>query len=320
MKKYLIQSFFAILFLCITGVVPAQGSGNVLVVVNGVKITSNQLDQFVALATTQGAQDTPELRQNFLNDLIVREAITQDAKKTGLLTKGNNALKLKIAEQDSVMGLWFTQYLSQHPISEVDVRKEYDKQLALSKDPKNINEYQISQIVVAAEVGAQQILAQLKSGTKFAQLAKEKSLDNGSAKNGGLLGWALPSQLPAPMNELVFTLSKGDISPRPFQIGSAWYVVKVDDVRPFVMPGFDQVKASITQAMMQRERRDAIEALMKGVKVTQGKQLALHTFCYSLNGCSQSLVVIAERSKPMLHCLASVYCEIPNSNPGRALL
>ena len=271
MKKYLIQSFFAILFLCITGVVPAQGSGNVLVVVNGVKITSNQLDQFVALATTQGAQDTPELRQNFLNDLIVREAITQDAKKTGLLTKGNNALKLKIAEQDSVMGLWFTQYLSQHPISEVDVRKEYDKQLALSKDPKNINEYQISQIVVAAEVGAQQILAQLKSGTKFAQLAKEKSLDNGSAKNGGLLGWALPSQLPAPMNELVFTLSKGDISPRPFQIGSAWYVVKVDDVRPFVMPGFDQVKASITQAMMQRERRDAIEALMKGVKVTQGK-------------------------------------------------
>lgn len=271
MKANLIQSPSIFLLSCLSLSVLAQGAGSTLVFVNGVKITSTQLDQFVSLAVSQGRQDTPQLRQDFLNDLVVREAIAQDAKKTGLLTKGNNALKLKIAEQDAVMGLWFTQYLSQHPISEADVRNEYDKQVAVSKDPKNAKEYQISQIVTGTESEAMEIHAQLWGGSKFELLAKEKSLDKSSAQNGGMLGWGLPSQLASPMGEVVTTLSKGEVAPKPFRMGSAWYVLKVDDIRSFVMPGFDQVKASITQAMLQRERREAVQALLKNVKVTQGK-------------------------------------------------
>ena len=124
---------------------------------------------------------------------------------------------------------------------------------------------------MGAEGDAQQIIVQLKAGAKFDSLAKEKSLDKSSAQNGGMLGWALPTQLPPPMNGLVIMLSKGDVSPKPFLMGSAWYVVKVDDIRQFVMPSFDQVKANLAQVMLQRERREAIQTLMKGAKVAQGK-------------------------------------------------
>jgi len=267
----LIKHLLVFVLILLTGTCFAQGSGSVLVTVNGTKITAAQLDQFIALATTQGAQDTPELRQNFLNDLIVREAIAQDVKKTGLLTKGNNALKLKIAEQDAVMGLWFTQYFSQHPISESDVRNEYDKQVAVSKDPKNSKEYQISQILLASESDGNQILSQLKSGSSFESLAKEKSIDKASARNGGLIGWALPSQLASPINEIVTSLSKGGVVSKPTQVGSVWYVVKVDDIKPFVLPSFDQAKAGIAQAMIQKERQEAIQGLLKGAKISIGK-------------------------------------------------
>ena len=67
----LIKHLLVFVLILLTGTCFAQGSGSVLVTVNGTKITAAQLDQFIALATTQGAQDTPELRQNFLNDLIV---------------------------------------------------------------------------------------------------------------------------------------------------------------------------------------------------------------------------------------------------------
>lgn len=235
------------------GLVVAQGSNTVLATVNGVKITSAQLEQYVSLATAQGAPDTKELRENFLNDLVVREAIAQDVKKTGLLSKGSNALKLKIAEQDAIMGLWFAQYFAEHPISEAQVRAEYDKQLAISKDPRNSKEYQISQIVLSNDAEAQRVISELKEGASFDKLAKDKSIDKVTAQNGGSVGWVLPSQLSSPMNDLVTELGKGDVISKPVQVGSAWYVVKVNEIKPFVMPSFDQAKVNISQALLQRE-------------------------------------------------------------------
>ena len=98
-----------------------SGGGTVLVVVNGAKITSGQLNEWVNVAVSEGAKDSPELRQSVLNDLILREAVSQDAKKTGLLTTGNNAFKIKLAEQNAVLELWFAQYFKAHPLSEADV-------------------------------------------------------------------------------------------------------------------------------------------------------------------------------------------------------
>ena len=272
MKTLSIKLLFSFFIIGLTAGVSAQGSSRVLVTVGGTKITSAQLDQFVSLATAQGALDTKELRENFLNDLVVREAIVQDVKKTGLLSKGNNALKLKIAEQDAIMGLWFAQYLAEHPINEAEVRAEYEKQVAVSKDPRNAKEYQISQIVLSNEAEAQQVISELKRGASFDKLAKDKSIDKATAQNGGSVGWILPSQLSSPMNDFVVGLGKGDVISKPVQVGSAWYVVKANDIKPFVMPSFDQAKVNISQALLQKERRDAIQSLMKSVKVTPGVQ------------------------------------------------
>ena len=48
-------------------------SGPVLTTVNGSKIYTSQLNEMVTLAVANGAKDSPELRQNLLDDLLVRE-------------------------------------------------------------------------------------------------------------------------------------------------------------------------------------------------------------------------------------------------------
>ncbi len=111
-------------------------SGSVVFTVNGSKIYSSQVNEMVSMAVSNGAKDSPELRQSILNDLIVREVIIQDIKKIGLLNKDNNVLKLKLAQQNTMLDLWFAEYFKSHPITDDDIKAEYDRQLALSKEAK----------------------------------------------------------------------------------------------------------------------------------------------------------------------------------------
>lgn len=246
----------------------AQNTSGGLVTVNGVKISASQLNDWVANALSEGAQDSEQLRQAALNDLILREAIMQDAKKSGLASAPNNAFKLKIAQQNVLIEMWFANYLTAHPITDQDIKAEYEKQVLFSKDPKNARQYQISQIVVEREDEAQQLRSKINGSAGFEALAREKSADKATAVNGGLVGWVFPSQLAAPANEIVPKLSKGETS-KPIQIGSAWYLIKIDDSKPFVMPDFEQAKPTIIQGLAQQRRQQAAKALLDSAKITK---------------------------------------------------
>jgi peptidyl-prolyl cis-trans isomerase C len=245
-------------------------SGSVLTTINGSKIYTSQLNEIVTIAVANGAKDSPELRQNLLDDLVAREVITQDIKKTGLLNKDNNALKLKLAQQNVLLEVWFTEYFKKNPVTESDVRAEYDRQAALIKEPQNSKQYEVSQIMVANEAEATEIIQQINNGAKFETLAKDKSLEKISGAQGGMVGWVLPAQLASPINVLIVNLEKGKIAQSPIRTNNGWHVIKLDDVRPFVMAPFDQVKNNLSQELVQQRRQQAVNALLKDAKVVKG--------------------------------------------------
>jgi peptidyl-prolyl cis-trans isomerase C len=241
-------------------------SDPVLTTVNGSKIFTSQLNEMVALAVANGAKDSPELRQNLLDDLVVREVISQDIRKTGLLNKDNNALKLKLAQQNTLLELWFAEYFKKNPVTESDIRAEYDRQAALSKEPQNSKQYEVSQIQLATEAEATEIIQQINKGAKFETLAKDKSLEKISGAQGGVVGWVLPAQLAPPINILIVNLDKGKVTQTPIRTNNGWHVIRVDDVRPFVIAPFDQVRNNIAQELIQQRRQQAVNALLKDAK------------------------------------------------------
>jgi len=224
----------------------------------------------VALAVANGAKDSPELRQNVLDDLVLREVISQDIRKTGLLNKDNNALKLKLAQQNTLLELWFEEYFKKNPVSESDIRAEYDRQVALSKEPQNSKQYEVSQIQVATEAEATEIIQQINKGAKFETIAKDKSVEKLSGAQGGLVGWVLPAQLAPPINMLIVNLDKGKVAQTPIRTNNGWHVIRVDDVRPFVIAPFDQVRNTIAQELVQQRRQQAINGLIRNAKVAKG--------------------------------------------------
>ena len=262
----------ALIALTLLGTVASaySQSGPVLTTVNGSKIFTSQLNEMVALAVANGAKDSPELRQNVLDDLVVREVISQDIRKTGLLNKDNNALKLKLAQQNTLLDLWFEEYFKKNPVTESDIRAEYDRQAALSKEAQNSKQYEVSQIQVATEAEAAEIIQQINKGAKFETLAKDKSVEKISGAQGGLVGWVLPAQLAPPINMLIVNLDKGKVTQTPIRTNNGWHVIRVDDVRPFVIAPFDQVRNTLAQELVQQRRQQAINRLIQNAKVAKG--------------------------------------------------
>ena len=260
-----------VLTLLIASAAVAQSGSKVLVTVNGSKITAKQLDDAVSFALSSGAQDTPELRQSLANDLVWQEAVIQDAKKTGLTTQAGNEFKIRMAQQTAIIDIWFSQYFKDHPLTEERVKEQYDKELKLAAEPKNANQYLTSQIVLGSEADANGVIALINSGSSFSEIAKERSLDKSAGQRGGVFDWSLPGQFPPPVADALLTLSKGQLTPKPIQTPYGWFVVKVDDIRPFKLPPFDDIKNNIAQSMIQSEKQQAITELMRTVKVAPVK-------------------------------------------------
>jgi peptidyl-prolyl cis-trans isomerase C len=68
----------------------------------------------------------------------------------------------------------------------------------------------------------------------------------------------------------VIGMSKSQITVKPIQVKGLWHVLSIDNIKPFVMPDFDQMKPEIAQALAEQRRQEAINSLMKSVKITQG--------------------------------------------------
>jgi len=143
--RLMFRNFAFILALLIAATVCyAQSPGQVVVVVNGTKIYQKQIDEAVRAEVAKGATDNAGLRELILKDLVFREAVFQDVKKKGLASQPDNEYRIRMAQQNAIVDIWFDQFLKNHPISESDVRAEYDKEVAKSKEPKNANQYLVA--------------------------------------------------------------------------------------------------------------------------------------------------------------------------------
>jgi peptidyl-prolyl cis-trans isomerase D len=83
----------------------------------------------------------------------------------------------------------------------------------------------------AALAQAQQVLAQLKSGKDFAELAHKYSADPGSAAQGGDLGWAEQGAYVAPFADALFKMQPGQISD-PVKTQFGYHLIRLDEIRP----------------------------------------------------------------------------------------
>jgi peptidyl-prolyl cis-trans isomerase C len=238
-------------------------SGSSLAKVNGVAIPQSRLEFIVKARTLQGQPDSPETRKTLRDDLITEEVIAQEALKKGLDKDPDFVTQLEMARQTALVRAYQVDYIKNHPVSDDELRKEYDAVKAQMGD----KEYKAHHILVGSEAEAKDIIARIKKGEKLEKIAQEKSLDTGSKAKGGELEWSPAASYVQPFGEALTKLTKGQLTEQPVHTNFGYHVIRLDDVRPLKVPPFDEIKQNLAQRVLQRQFASAVNDLRGKARV-----------------------------------------------------
>ena len=232
------------------------------VTVNGNAVSQNMADIFINEQKAQGAPDSAELKNAVREELIRRELLFQEAKKSGVDKKAEVAAQAEVMRQTIIIRAYVQEFTKKHPISDAQLKSQYDA----IKMQLGDTEYKARHILVKEEGEAKLIVENLKKGAKFDELAKQ-SMDPGSKDNGGDLGWSSPGNFVKPFATALTTLGKGKYTETPVKSEFGYHVILLDDTRPLTPPPFEEIKPRLLQQAQSQQISKMVEDMRTKAKV-----------------------------------------------------
>lgn len=173
-------------------------------------------------------------------------------------------VKRRMAEyEERVLQETYLEKAVRAKISDDMLKKRYD---AFVKENPPQDELRARHILVADEKIAKAIIADLNKGQDFAKIAREKSTD-GSAKEGGDLGFFTEGDMVAEFSSAAFKLKPGEYTKEPVKTQFGYHVIKAEERRKTTPPAFDEVKEQMTAEMSQELIAEVIDGLRSKAKI-----------------------------------------------------
>jgi len=243
----------ALLAASLTLAAPLVSAQNIAVV-NGKAVPKARVDAMIDQILKSPQQPgqppmarTPDLEQKVKDEIVLREIYIQEAERLGLQRSSDYKTQMEFARQSILIRALFADAEKKLGTTEAEARAEYDRIKAANGD----KEYRARHILVEKEEDAKALIAQIKGGAKFEDLAKKNSKDPGSAENGGDLDWANPGNYVPEFSAAMTKLQKGQVTDTPVKSQFGFHIIKLDDVRPVQFPAFEEVKDQIIQRQNQ---------------------------------------------------------------------
>jgi len=260
--------------LLLTG---ALASANTLVTVNGVAITQQEVDSELMNATQGRFNQVPvakqaQFRQQVLQQLIGKELIYADAKKSGVLKSKEYKKEYKKLEErmkkELAIQVWQKKQLDSVKISNKELKDYYNKNKEEFNEKESVH---ARHILVKDEAEAKKIIAELKplSGSKlqakFEALAKEKSTGPSGPK-GGDLGFFTQGQMVPAFNDKVFNMKVGTITTEPVKTQFGYHVIFLQEKKAAATRSFEEVKPFIEQRLKMEKFKSVMKKKMDSLQ------------------------------------------------------
>jgi peptidyl-prolyl cis-trans isomerase C len=230
--------------------------------VNGQAITSETFNVFLQAVTGKPATEaTAEQKTQMLDQLINMTLAAQAAEKEGLQNGPEVKARISLLSTQILAEAATEKYIKSHPVSETEVKAEYDAQVAHIP-----MEYKAQHILVDTKEQAEAIIKQLDAGADFAKLAEKDSKDP-SGKKGGDLGWFSLQSMVKPFADAVAALKKGETTQQPVQTQYGWHVIRLEDTRTPTVPAFDDVKQQVETLTQRKKLQAYLDELRKTAKI-----------------------------------------------------
>jgi peptidyl-prolyl cis-trans isomerase C len=248
-----------------------EKSGKVIIRVNGDPITEEEFNAFLtALPDQQRANyTTPAGRRELANELVRMKTLEQEGKRLGVPDDAEFQRQLSLLE---------SQFTAQHTLQKI-VEKEAEKSIAAEYEKQKTSALNLRHIVLGYEGGmipargqnklpsadeamrkAAGIVARLRGGADFAQVARTESDDAQSGAQGGSLGPLRADGLPPDVAGVVTKLKPGEIS-NPVKTQFGVHIFTVSE------PTLAELRPALLQKVQQEIAAKEIDRLQKAAKV-----------------------------------------------------
>ena len=224
---------------------------------------SARVDALAQQLSATGRPVTDEVRAQLKEEVILREIFMQEAMKRGVANSPEYKQQMELARQTILIRAMFADWQKQNPVTDADIKAEYDKFVSANAG----KEFRARHILVEKEDEAKAIIAAIKGGAKFEDLAKQKSKDPGSGANGGDLDWANAASYVTEFSEAMVKLDKGQMTETPVKSQFGWHIIRVDDIRQAKLPSFEDIKPQISQQMQQQKLAEFQKSLREKAKI-----------------------------------------------------
>ena len=266
MKKSTVLAGVASLLLSATLALPLNALAQNIAIVNGKSVPKSRVDAFIkqiqAQAAAQNQQLPPDIETRVRDKVVMDEIFSQEAEKRGLAATPEYKQQMEQARQAVLLQALLGEYAKKNAVSDADIQAEYDKFKAQSSG----TEYRARHILVEKEDEAKALIAQIKAGGNFEELAKKNSKDPGSGANGGDLDFAAPGSYVPEFSQAMVKLKKGEMTQEPVKSQFGYHIIKLDDTRQAQIPPLEEVKPQIKQRIEQQKLaafRDEVRAKAK---------------------------------------------------------
>ncbi len=207
---------------------------------------------------------TPDGKKELLDSMIVRELVLAQAKKDGVDKSKEVVARLEDLKKRVIVEAFLKKKIEQDiKITDADLKAFYDKN---ADKFKTTDQVKASHILVKSEKDAQDILAQLKKGGNFEELAKKNSSDATAAK-GGDLGWFSKGAMVPEFEKVVFSLQEGQLS-GIVKTQYGFHIIKVTGKRHAGVRSFDEVKEQIKAAILPGKQQELFMKIKEDLKKT----------------------------------------------------
>ena len=233
--------------------------------VDGEAITANELYQLMVSAVGQQALD-----QLITEKLIDREAAKANIQVTDAdinaeleEIKANFPDQATFEMQLQYMGLTEERF-KQQLVPELKLRKLLEPQIEVTDEEvqkyyednkatkyETPDQIRASHILVKDKALAEQILAEIKGGADFAELAKQHGTD-GTKDAGGDLGFFGKGEMVKPFEEAAFALEVGEVS-GVVETEFGYHIIKLTDKKPASTTPFEEVEDEIKQTLLDQK-------------------------------------------------------------------
>lgn len=242
---------------------PQVDPNAVVATVNGDTITEGDLSFAAEDLASDLAKVPPQERKAFVTTVLIdMKMMAQAAKKAGLDQSETYKKRLEYLKDRALRRAYFAEKIA-NEVNDAKVKAAYDKLVA---DFKPQDQVKVRHILVKTEEEAKKIRAEIEKGKPFEVAAMENSLD-GTAKNGGELGFIVHGQTVKPFEDAAFSLELGKVS-EPVQSQFGWHLIRVDEKGKTKPPAFEKVAQQLQQQVVVDAFSAAIDQLKADAKVS----------------------------------------------------